>query len=60
MEAHVGTVRIGRLRAIESAPIERKAPRLRFFRKAAPVRGVQPLSIPGSEHTHLILPPKAY
>ncbi len=60
MEAHVGTVRIGQLPAIESAPVERKSTRLRFFRKAARVHGVQPRSIPGSEHTHLILPPKAY
>jgi hypothetical protein len=60
MEAHAGTIRIGQLHAMETAPVEGKATRLRFFRKAARVHGVQPRSIPGSEHSHLILPPKAY
>jgi hypothetical protein len=69
MEAHAGTIRIGT--GIATRP-QAKAGRLQAFRERARARrrertlraqAVQanrgPRSIPGSEHTHLILPRKA-
>jgi hypothetical protein len=65
MEAHAGTVRIptpttarprrrGRLLQLlrEIAQSERE--------RAIQTRGARVRSVPGSEHTHLVLPPKAY
>ncbi|HEY3191812.1 MAG TPA: hypothetical protein VGJ61_03430 [Solirubrobacterales bacterium] len=60
MEAHVGTLGIDQLPQVEVVPVERKAKRLRFFRKAIRAHEPRPRSVPGSEHTHLVLPPKAY
>jgi hypothetical protein len=60
MEAHVGTLGIDQLRQVEAAPVERKAKRLRFFRKGVWAHEPRLRSVPGSEHSHLILPPKAY
>jgi hypothetical protein len=66
MEAHAGTIRIGtrvtprprRLQALRARVRARRADRI------ARAQGVQANgaahAVPGSEHTHLILPPKAY
>ncbi len=64
MEAHAGTIRIGT--GISTRPKQR---RLQLFLEGVAARrrgrairtheaGLR--SIPGSEHTHLVLPPKAY
>jgi hypothetical protein len=69
MEAHAGTIRIPRGTATK--PRRR---RLRLLRERARARRLArairdytpgthravPTSIPGSEHTHIVLPPKAY
>jgi hypothetical protein len=70
MEAHAGTISIGT--GIKARP-KPKARRLQLFRERARARrrnrairahavaqGVQVRSVPGSEHGHLLLPPKAY
>jgi hypothetical protein len=63
MEAHAGTIRI-------STPAETKPRRrwIRLFRELSEARRLRAIqthegtirSIPGSEHTHIVLPPKAY
>jgi hypothetical protein len=60
MEAHVGTFGIDQLPQVEVVPTEPKVKRLRFFRKAIWANEPRPRSIPGSDHSHIILPPKAY
>jgi hypothetical protein len=69
MEAHAGTVRIGNGPGVR--PRRRRLSQLRETirrrrreraRRAHSIRmnGVRAPSIPGSEHTHLLPPPKAY
>jgi hypothetical protein len=75
MEARAGTTTIDQLREaeprdairipvrrpeVEPAPLEKTTKRLRFFRKRAWADDPRPRSIPGSDHSLLILPPKAY
>lgn len=75
MEAHAGTIRIDPLREadpreairipvrrpeVEAAPVEKAVKRPRFFRKRAWADDPRPRSVPGSDHSLLILPPKAY
>jgi len=60
MEAHVGTLGADQLPQVDVVPAEPKVKRLRFFRKAVWAKEARPRSIPGSEHSHMILPPKAY
>jgi hypothetical protein len=75
MEAHAGAIRINQLREpdpreairipvrrpkAELSPVEPTAKRLRFFRKRAWADDPRPRSVPGSDHSLLILPPKAY
>jgi hypothetical protein len=75
MEGHAGTIRIDQLREsdpreairipvrrpeIEPASAEKTAKRLRFFRKRVWADDPRPRSVPGSDHSLLILPPKAY
>jgi hypothetical protein len=63
MEAHAGTVRIRTGRKARSRRrwlhLLREAYRARNDR-AIQTHDARIRSIPGSEHTHLILPPKAY
>jgi hypothetical protein len=74
MEAHAGTIRIDQLQEAdpreairipvrrpnaELAPVEQTAKRLRFFRKRVWADDPRPRSIPGSDHSLLVLPPKA-
>jgi hypothetical protein len=69
MEAHAGTISIGtrvtvkpktrRLKMFSSRVRARRRERL-IRHHAAGSNRTLPGSIPGSEHTHLILPPKAY
>jgi hypothetical protein len=75
MEARTGAMRIDQLREadpreairipvrrpeVAAAPLEKTAKRLRFFRKRAWADDPRPRSIPGSDHSLLVLPPKAY
>jgi hypothetical protein len=70
MEAHAGTIRIPRGRTITTKPRRRRLylfrERVRARRRERVIRNyavgahAAPRSIPGSEHTHLVLPPKAY
>jgi hypothetical protein len=75
MEAHAGTIRIDQLREADpreairtpvrppevgTAPVEKAAKRPRFFRKRAWADDPRPRSIPGSDHSLLIPPLKAY
>jgi hypothetical protein len=66
MEAHAGTISIGTGISVRPKP---KARRLQLLRERARARRrnravrattARLHSIPGSEHTHLVLPPKAY
>jgi hypothetical protein len=66
MEAHAGTISIGTGISVTPKP---KARRLQLLRERARARrrsrairahAATVHSIPGSEHTHLLLPPKAY
>jgi hypothetical protein len=63
MEAHAGTVRVPAAPATRS---RRSLRRLLGERSAArraraiQTRHARIRSIPGSEHTHIVLPPKAY
>jgi hypothetical protein len=68
MEAHAGTIRIGietkrepkagRLQAYRERLRARR--RDRILRAQAQQANGRTRSVPGSEHTHLILPPKGY
>jgi hypothetical protein len=64
MEAHAGSIRIQT--PTKTEPRRRRlrlhlaAGRARRRERAIHTRGLRAPSIPGSEHTHLILPPKAY
>ncbi len=68
MEAHAGTISIGTgIRTKERPPrLQLLRERVRARRRERVIRHYAagahrfPSSIPGSEHTHLILPPKAY
>jgi hypothetical protein len=75
MEAHAGTITIDQLREadpreairtplrrpeVEAAPVKKTAKRLGFFRKRVWADDARPRSIPGSDHSLLVLPPKAY
>ena len=75
MEAHAGTIRIDQLREadpreairipvrrpeVEAAPVEKTAKRLGFFRKRVWADDPRPRSVPGSDHSLLIPPLKAY
>jgi hypothetical protein len=70
MEAHAGTIRIPTGGTITTKPRPRWLhlfrDRVRARRRERAIRNyatgahAAPRSIPGSEHTHLILPPKAY
>jgi hypothetical protein len=75
MEAHAGTITIDQLREadpreairtpvrrpeVEAAPVKKTANRLGFFRKRVWADDARPRSIPGSDHSLLVLPPKAY
>jgi hypothetical protein len=64
MEAHAETIRIPS--SSTTKPLRR---RLQLFRERAQIRrrerairthGARLTSVPGSEHSHLVLPPKAY
>jgi hypothetical protein len=59
MEAHAGTVRIPAGTATKSRRSLRQLSSARRER-AVQTRHAQIHSIPGSEHSHLVLPPKAY
>ena len=63
MEAHAGTVRIPT--GTTAKPRRRRLQLLRQLYRARHERAIQThhatiRSIPGSEHSHLVLPPKAY
>jgi hypothetical protein len=75
VEVHGGAIRIDQLREAvprepsripvyrrkaEIAPGQQTTRRLRFFRKRVWANDPRPRSIPGSDHSLLILPPKAY
>jgi hypothetical protein len=68
MEAHAGSISIGTRVATRPRPRRLQALRARLRARRADrivrTHGVQanggPRTVPGSEHTHLILPPKAY
>jgi hypothetical protein len=75
MEARAGTITIDQLREadprettsipvrhpeVAAAPREKTAKRLGFFRKRVWADDPRPHSIPGSDHSLLVLPPKAY
>ena len=67
MEAHAATVSIGtgitgkprfsRLARLLSLPARSRS---RHAQRAIQTHGARPTSVPGSEHAHLVLPPKAY
>jgi hypothetical protein len=69
MEAHAGTIRIptGTTAKARLRRLQHFREHIRARRRERAVRNYTPgthrtvlTSIPGSEHTHLILPPKAY
>jgi hypothetical protein len=75
MEARAGTIKIDQLREadpretipipvrrpeVAAPPLEKTAKRLGFFRKRVWADDPRPHSIPGSDHSLLVLPPKAY
>jgi hypothetical protein len=75
MEARTGAMRIDQLREadpreairiparrleVEPAPVKKTAKRLGFFRKRVWADDPRPRTIPGSDHSLLVLPPKAY
>jgi hypothetical protein len=74
MEASAGTIKIDQLREadprdiaipvrrpeVAALPLEKTAKRLGFFRKRVWADDPRPHSIPGSDHSLLVLPPKAY
>ena len=67
MEAHAGTMSIGTDAATKPRPstlrrlqLLRERARARREERAIQTHGARPTSVPGSEHTHLVLPPKAY
>ena len=67
MEAHAGTISIGTSIARERKPsglrrlqLLRERARARRHERAIQTHAARPTSVPGSEHTHLVLPPKAY
>jgi hypothetical protein len=70
MEAHAGTIGIPTGSTITTKPRRRRLhllrERVRSRRRERVIRNyavgahAAPISIPGSEHTHLVLPPKAY
>ncbi len=66
MEAHAGTIRIPTGTTTKPRRLHLFRERLRARRRERAIRHYAagahrvPTSVPGSEHTHLILPPKAY
>ena len=75
MEARAGTIKIDQLREadprgsipiavrraeVAAPPVEKPTKRLGFFRKRVWADDPRPHSMPGSDHSLLVLPPKAY
>ena len=75
MEARAGTIKIDQLREadpretipiavrrpeVAAPPLKKTTKRPGFFRKRVWADDPRPHSIPGSDHSLLVLPPKAY